>query len=173
MTVDRFIQHYQIQPADAIVMRKKFFGMVDHYVIYVGVHNGKHCFVANYTQGVKEISNQELNSFLQVLQPTKIDRFPGPADHRPYAVAKAISQVGKKAYSYISNNCEHFKNWVHTDDHRSDQVNNAGNIVAGVGVAAAVGGLAKKNTTVAALGLGAIALGLFLKSSATDNNKKK
>lgn len=172
MDINTFILKYGVQPADAIIMRKKLFGMVDHYVIYMGEHDNEHRFIANYTKGVKEISNQELNQFLHVLQPTNIDRFPGPDSNRSYAVRKANSQVGQKAYSYISNNCEHFKNWVHSDEHKSDQVDSAGNILLGAAVVATAGGLVKRNKTLTIVGLGALALGFFLKAQANDNNKK-
>lgn len=137
MTINQFINNNGIQPADAIVMRKKFFGMVDHYVIYLGIYNGRHRFVANYTKGVRDITPRELDDFLNVLQPTKIDRFPGHDVHRSNAVERALSRVGEKQYNYLSNNCEHFKNWVHKGQHRSQQVESASKAaVAGLGVVA-------------------------------------
>lgn len=138
MTLDLFISSHNIRPADAIVMKKKLFGMVDHFVIYMGIHEMKHVFVANYTKGVKVIPDHELQEFLQILEPTKIDRFPGPDSHRNAAVYRANSRIGERAYNYVTNNCEHFKNWVHHGEHKSTQVDNA------------MGGLA--------LGLGAVAL---------------
>ncbi len=126
MELNQFIKVYNIQPADAIVLQKKFFGMVDHYAIYLGIINGEHTFVANYTKGVQIITPIELNQFLQMLIPVKIDRFPGPESHRRDAIKRAVSQIGKKAYSYISNNCEHFKNWVHNGIPKSEQVERLG-----------------------------------------------
>lgn len=139
MTLHQFITYYNIKPADAVVMRKKLFGMVDHYVIYLGVSEQKHVFVANYTKGVKIIPDQELNEFLQILEPTKIDRFPGPDSHRNAAVNRAISRIGEKAYSYVTNNCEHFKNWVHRGEHKSAQVDTA---VEGIAIGAGIAVLA-------------------------------
>ena len=124
MTINQFIRRYAIQPADAVIMKKKLFGMVDHYVIYLGVYNHQHTFVANYIKGVKVIANHELNQFLQYLAPTNIDRFPGPEYDRQNAVKRAISRINEKAYDYLANNCEHFKNWVHKGEHRSEQVEN-------------------------------------------------
>lgn len=140
MTLHQFIVSNNIKPADSIVMRKKLFGMADHYVIYIGIRGRRHVFVANYRNGVKEIPDHELREFLQILQPTKIDRFPGPDSHRSAAVNRALSRVGERAYNYVSNNCEHFKNWVHRGEHKSTQVDNAIEGVAiGVGVAALAG----------------------------------
>lgn len=140
MNLNQFISHYSIRPADAIVMRKKFMGMVDHYVIYVGVFDNKHRFVANYTKGVRDITDQELNEFLQILEPTKIDRFPFHDSQRPEAVKRAISRVGERAYNYLSNNCEHFKNWVHHGKHKSEQVEGATQaVITGLGAIAVFG----------------------------------
>lgn len=143
MNLHQFITYYNIKPADAVVMKKKLFGMVDHYVVYLGVSEQKHVFVANYTKGVKIIPDQELREFLQFLEPTKIDRFPGPDTNRNAAVNRAISRIGERAYNYMTNNCEHFKNWVHRGEHNSPQVNNAIEGVAiGAGIAALAGLLA-------------------------------
>ncbi len=141
MTLNQFIQKFAIQPADAIIMQKKLLGMVDHYVIYVGVdRNNDHRFVANYTKGVKVIPNHELAQFLEVLVPSKIDRFPGPYQNRTAAVNRALSRVGEKSYNYLTNNCEHFKNWVHRGEHKSHQVDNAiSGVAIGLGAIAVIG----------------------------------
>ena len=110
MTINQFIRTNSIRPADAIVLQKKLFGMVDHYAIYIGYYNGEPQFVANYTKGVQVIAREEMSNFLRVLVPVKVDRFKGSKYQRKVAVKRTISQIGKKAYSYIHNNCEHFKN---------------------------------------------------------------
>lgn len=122
MTINQFIRTNRIRPADAIVLQKKFFGMVDHYAIFTGYYNGEPRFIANYTKGVQIIERKEMGSFLQVLVPVKIERFKGSETQRTTAVRRANSQIGKRAYSYIHNNCEHFKNWVQTGKPRSEQV---------------------------------------------------
>lgn len=141
MTLNQFITTYNIRPADSVVMKKKLFGMVDHYVIYLGLSNNRnHVFVANYTKGVKIIPDHELREFLQILEPTKIDRFHGTEPQRVAAVNRAISRIGERAYNYVTNNCEHFKNWVHRGEHKSAQVDNAMEGVAiGAGIAALAG----------------------------------
>jgi hypothetical protein len=124
MTLNEFIRQYAIKPADAIIMKKKLFGMADHYVIYLGVHNNNHTFVANYTKGVRVINNDDLKHFLSYLVPTDIDRFNGNEYERSNALRRAWSRVGEKAYNYLENNCEHFKNWVHRGENKSDQAEN-------------------------------------------------
>lgn len=141
MTIHQFIQYYQIRPVDAIVMRKKFLGMVDHYVLYMGVINNRHVFIANYTGGVQEIPSRELNTFLQKLVPIGIDRFPGSDEERERALRRANSRVGEKAYSYLNNNCEHFKNWVHKGEHKSLQAENFKQGALAVGFGALIVGI--------------------------------
>ena len=58
MTLNQFIVSNNIKPADSIVMKKKLFGMLNHYVIYLGISDYKHVFIANYTKGVKIISDE-------------------------------------------------------------------------------------------------------------------
>ncbi len=139
MNIHQFIMQNRIQPADAIILRKKFFGMVDHFVIYVGVYQNRHRFVANYTKGVRDISQSELNEFLRFLDPTKIEKFPGSENSRQDAVKRALSRLGENRYNIGNNNCEHFKNWVHFGKHESRQVEN---FKAGAGAVAGVALLA-------------------------------
>lgn len=140
MTIDEFISSCEIRPADAIVMQKKLFGMVDHFVVYLGIDNGHHIFVANYTQGVRIIENQQILKFLDYLVPTNIDRFYGSDNDRLLALERAWSRVGEKAYDYLSNNCEHFKNWVHKGVSKSKQADNFTQGVSTIlGVVAVVG----------------------------------
>jgi len=63
-----------------------------------------------------------MKEFLKLLIPVEVVRFPGKESERPKALRRAVSQIGKKAYSYLSNNCEHFKNWVHYGTPKSEQV---------------------------------------------------
>lgn len=140
MNLNQFITHYNIRPADAIVMRKKFMSMVDHFVIYVGVHNGIHQFVANHTKGVQFITYSELDNFLEKLQPTRLERFPGNEVQREKAIHRAVHRLGERDYRFFSNNCEHFKNWVHYGTHKSEQVEAAGQgLLFGLGAIAVVG----------------------------------
>ncbi|MBI1287150.1 MAG: hypothetical protein GC178_06170 [Flavobacteriales bacterium] len=136
MTINQFVQVNGLGITDAIVLRKKFFGMVDHYALYMGVRENRHVFIANYTQGVREIGEDELAEFLTQLEPTRIERFPGNEIQRVSAIRRAWSRVGQQAYDYITNNCEHFKNWVHWGEHRSEQVEAAGKVVAGAALIA-------------------------------------
>lgn len=125
MNINFFIKKHSIQPADAIIMKKKFFGMLDHYVIYLGIHNRQHTFVANYTKGIQFLNAAEIQDFLKTLVPTDIRHFQGNQTQRQQAIDRAISRVGENDYSLFENNCEHYKNYVHHGVHYSQQSNNA------------------------------------------------
>ena len=157
------IQQNNLKAADAIVLRKKFLGMVDHFAIYLGIDTqNEPVFVANYTQGVKRISREELDQFIQKLEPTRIERFEGEEHERKVAVSRGLERIGEQAYDYFANNCESFKNYVQKGINYSLQAKNFNKGAQTVGVGAAVIGvtaLAAKNPKVAAwaLGLGALA----------------
>lgn len=166
MTTSQFIQTNNLKQADAIVLRKKLLGMVDHYAIFLGYRGNHPIFVANYRDGVKEVSIIEIGQLLQTLEPTSIDRFFGSETERRQAIQRAMSRIGEKAYNYIANNCEHFKNWVHRGEHRSDQVKAAGNAAVIVGAGTAIIALANKNPKAGAIAVGLLLLGALLKDVA-------
>ena len=122
MTIHQFVIANNLRPVDAILLRKKLIGMVDHYAIYLGIMKGRHVFVANYTKGVRVIDDHEMEQFLTRLVPKCIERFNGDERQRQEALQRAISRVGENKYSLMSNNCEHYKNFVHHGVHRSEQV---------------------------------------------------
>lgn len=168
MTIPQFVIANDLKQADAIILRKKLLGMVDHYAIFLGYRDSAPVFVANYRDGVKEVSVKELSSILHTYQPEKIDRFPGTEVERSIAVNRALSRIGERAYSYITNNCEHFKNWVHHGENRSEQVKNAGNVSIGLAAAAGVLAISTKNQkfTIAAMSL--LLIGLLFREAAKD-----
>jgi len=157
------IESNNLQPADAIVLKKKFLGMVDHFAIFLG-YDGENLpyFVANYTKGVRRISMTELNEFLIKLEPTRIERFDGDDNIRENAVSRALSRMGENAYNIFSNNCESYKNDVHYGVNYSEQAKNFNSAVGKVGITSVFVGLAalaSKNKKVAVwiLGLAALA----------------
>jgi len=157
------ISENNLQPADAIVLRKKFIGMVDHYAIYLGSdEKNEPIFVANYTKGIKRISKNELNNFLRTLQPTHIEKFKGDANMRKSAIERAIKRLGEDSYHFFKNNCESFKNYVHFGVNKSVQAEDFNNVTGSLAIAGAtvaLGSLAMKNKKIAgwAIALAAIA----------------
>jgi len=168
MNVNTIIRKYNLKQADAIVLRKKILGMVDHYAIFIGYRGNVPVFVANYKDGVQEVSKTEMKKILQTLQPTAIERFRGSEYERMLAIKRAMSRVGERAYNYITNNCEHFKNWVHTGKNRSEQVNKVGNVALTVAAGTAVNAIVNKNPKSGAIAVGLLLLGTFLKDVAEN-----
>ena len=168
MIINEFVLAHQLKATDALVLRKRFIGMVDHYVLYMGLRANQPVFIANYKNGVKEISNEEIRSYLQKLEPVRIERFEGSESDRKLAFNRALSRIGERAYNYFSNNCEHFKNWVHFGDRYSSQVDTAGNIGLGTGSAIVLAGLVTKNSNAALWGAGILLLGTLLKGLSND-----
>jgi len=162
MTINQFISAYKVKPADAIVVKKENFGILNHYVIYLGVDvNGEHKFIANYTQGVRIIPTSKLIDFLKSYIPIQINKFVGSDEQRAFAVRRALSRMNEHAYNLILNNCEHFANWVQKGLPKSDQVEDFGKGIALAGLGAGVIGLTSKNKEIAIIGSIAAVLGLF------------
>lgn len=162
MTIEQFITAHDLKPADAIVVRKEEFGILDHYVIYLGKDNlGKHKFIANYSKGVQFIEPRELIEFLKLYVPVRLNRFIGNELQRVNAVRRALTRLNESAYNLILNNCEHFANWVQKGLPKSEQVEDAGKVLAVTGAGIGLIGLASKNEDVAWVGLLTAALGLL------------
>lgn len=162
MNIRSFVFQSKLKPADAVVLRKKFMGMFSHYVIYLGSERGQPVFAANFLNGVKIISNDEINEQLEVYRPDRIDRFPGNTYQRRSAVERARSKIGEKAYGLLSNNCEHYKNWVHYGQHISDQVGNVGKGSMVIGGAMALEGALSSNSKTRDRGIGILIVGAIL-----------
>jgi hypothetical protein len=168
MTLNSLITTNDLKQADAIVLNKKLLGMVDHYAIFLGYRNNSPVFVANYKNGVKEVSITDMREVLQTLQPTAIDRFNGTEFERKQAVSRALSRIGERAYNYFSNNCEHFKNWVHSGKNRSEQVRKAGNTALVASAGTAIYAIANKSPKAGFFALGLLLAGVFLKDVAEE-----
>lgn len=162
MNINLFITQKNLLPADALILRKKFFGMLDHYVIYLGTNRQEHQFIANYADGVRVVPNEQIHSLLQVYVPSNIERFPGRNEERPSAVKRAQSRIGERAYSLVANNCEHFKNWVHTGIETSSQVQKAGAAITIGGLGLALIGAGKKNKTAITWGVIILLIGILI-----------
>ena len=166
------VSKYNLRIIDAIVLKKRFIGMVDHYVLFGGFDDlNQPVFVANYKTGVQIVPNHDMINYLEILEPSKIIRFKGNEEKRIEAINRAKSRIGEKAYDYLANNCEHFVTWVHTGKHSSKQVADAGVGLMFVGGASTFAGATSKNKAVVALGLGTLLLGALLKYGFNDSKE--
>lgn len=170
--VNKFVYDNNLLPADAIVLRKKFLGMVDHYAIYLGENeNGEHKFSANFTKGVRELRKEEIQKELTTYLPEKIERCP---TDRNQALNRAFAMIGEKAYNYLSNNCEHYKNLVHYGVKKSAQVESAGKTLLVGGGVQTIYGLSKSKNKFPSVvkGVGMLLLGLVLVGLSTNEEEK-
>jgi hypothetical protein len=162
MSIPQFVSQHGLRPADAVVLTKKFFGMVDHFVIYLGLRNLQHTFIANYVEGVRIIPSHDIEKHLQTLVPTRVEKYPGHEWQRGEAIKRALSQLGQTAYNYVANNCEHFKNFVHYGIKHSTQVQKAGGVIALGGVGVTLMGIGKKSDGMTALGVLLVLIGIIV-----------
>lgn len=160
-TIDNFIRVNKLKPGDAILLNKKFMGMLDHFAVYLGFHSesSKHIFAANNTSGVQLFTTEEAELFLKTLEPKKIERFIGNLGERKAAVERALKMVGQKGYHLIFNNCEHYKNYVQFGKKYSSQVEILGKSSLVTGGITAISGIASGNNKALGWGLALLALG--------------
>jgi hypothetical protein len=135
------IYQNNLLPADVIVLRKKLFGMVDHFAVFLGYDlKQQPVIVANYTAGTKRISQKELNLFMENLTPERIERFQGTHSQRQKAIQRGLSKIGEDNYNYLDNNCEHYASFVQKGIPRSKQADAFKDSVSAIG-SIAVGGI--------------------------------
>ena len=168
MNLNDFIKRNNLKQTDAIVLKKRFLGLADHFVLFMGYRGNQPVFVANYKDGVQEVPMYELQKYLKVLKPERIERFPGSEDERKFAFKRAISRIGERAYNYLGNNCGHYKNYVHYGINYSKQVDTAGNVGLTIGAGLGLAGVVSKNPKVALWGTGILLAGLILKELAKE-----
>lgn len=110
---------HSLQPGDVLVRNKSFFGIIDHYGLYVG--NGK--VIDNHPdRGVSLIS---LNAFLSGRELERIARFNGNSFSKNQVVRKGYSMLGMN-YQLTKFNCEHFVNEAWGAGRKSQQVGAVG-----------------------------------------------
>nr|WP_294860487.1 lecithin retinol acyltransferase family protein [uncultured Fluviicola sp.] len=171
--INYLISKYNLRIIDAIVLRKRFIGMVDHYVLFGGYSNeNQPIFLANYKTGVQFVPHSDMVKYLSMLEPERIVPFKGNENERLAAIERAKSRIGERAYDYVTNNCEHFVTWVHTGKHSSKQVADVGVGLMIVGAVSTIGGgMGKKNDVALVIGIGALLLGALLKFGFNDSKE--
>lgn len=129
--IHRFIFENKLRPGDGVVVRKRFLGILKHYVIYLGKDRGRHRFIANTDQGVQVFSEGQIGDFLQYMKPRMIIPFDGDTRERQRAINRALTYPNPDSYSLLANNCEHYFTYVHKGESYSRQA-----AVYGAGLAA-------------------------------------
>lgn len=157
ITIDKFIRENSIRPADAVVVKKEPYRLLDHYIIYLGMESSGHIFIANYTWGTKILTEIDLIQFATEFSVDRIRRFQGNELQRHTAVHRALSRRDQSSYHLLYNNCEHFSNYVQTGSPFSQQTKTlgAGLVLTGLTTAAA-----SRNPSTQTVGLITTVLGL-------------
>lgn len=119
--IDAFVRNNGLRAGDAVIVKKEPFRILNHYVIYLGSYYGRHKFVANYTQGVRILEEEDMYKFGEYMTPTRIKRFLGNEVQRNTAVQRALNRVDEQSYNLLLNNCEHYSNYVQTGKPYSGQ----------------------------------------------------
>ena len=168
--IDLFVQQNNLEPADAIRVKKMPLKLVNHYIIYLGVKDDFHIFMANTLSGVKVYNYYDLMKDLETFIPEKIEKFIGNFQDRREAVIRALSRLNENSYNLILNNCEHFKNWVQNGVHKSKQVEDAG--IAALGMGGLMAATSKSKGGVYA-GLGLMLIGGLAWALSGENKELK
>lgn len=116
-----FIYNNKIRKADVVVVPKSEFNLVAHYAVYLGFNQfGEEIMSENkHGYGVRILTT---NQFFQENPSYKRLRlFNGNDYQRMQAVNRAISLIGRK-YDLINFNCEHYANYVQTNQSVSNQI---------------------------------------------------
>jgi len=132
MSINQIILNHKLRLGDAVELACPTMGFPKHYAVYMGTREGNPEFIANLIGGVKIVRGTELSGFLCKYEVTNVERFSGNELERRMIVRKALARLGEKAYSFVFNNCEHFKNWVLYGESKSRQVDL---ISSGIGLA--------------------------------------
>lgn len=163
MSVQEFIYVNNLEAGDVVVAKKNgILGLLDHYIVFLGwnAYGGRFEFIANFTEGVKRLSTDEIYSLIQSYTPTRIKKFVGNIEQRNQAINRAIIKLRfKEAYNLFTKNCEHFANYVQTGKEFSAQTKVAGSTMIGGGLLMAA---TSKNDNAKLIGGGIAALGALL-----------
>jgi hypothetical protein len=110
----------KLEPGDRIVVPITLLSITQHHAIYYGQINGIHYFIENKNGfGVRLITAEQF--IIENPSITRIQKFPGDAYDRTYAIQKAYKLLGKK-YDLLGYNCEHFANDIQHSVNTSPQV---------------------------------------------------
>lgn len=113
----------------------------DHIRVWRGAYHHHGIFVGqNAVVHFTDVRNSKVGASVRRCTLTAFERG-GAVERVAYrqslparqVVRRALSQLGRRGYSVLSNNCEHFARWCKTGEHASEQVRRAGAGAVGAG----------------------------------------
>ena len=121
--MNKIIRHFNLKPADRIIIPKSGIKLVQHHAIYIGPnHQGIDMIAENKAGiGVQIITANEF--FKGVTEITDIIRFKGDYFQRQSAIQRALRLKGK-SYHLVNFNCESYANYVQPNHSTSSQATN-------------------------------------------------
>jgi hypothetical protein len=126
-------QEYNLSFGDIAIRTKGGF-LSKHYAVFIGY--GRYDGIPYFVENQKDVNIRyiSLQQFLDEGSLVAIRKFEGNTNTVQQRIDEWINK-GEK-YSLLSNNCEHFANYVTTGFKDSKQINNAGLAVGGLGLLA-------------------------------------
>ncbi len=136
---DRPRAHKQIRPGDVICV-ERWGNLYRHYGVYVGkgqvIHYAGTGGDWDTDVAVRKV---DMKSFLRDADTYMICKFPQKSRNPRYrrytnkeTVERAYSRLGERKYDLLTNNCEHFAVWCHTNIAESRQVERADLLLHGI-----------------------------------------
>ena len=116
-------QNLNLQPGDRIVVPKSGVRLVQHHAIYLGTNCQGQNLIAENKIGHGVILVTADDFFKDVIEITRIEKFPGTNNEMKLAVQKALLKTGQ-TYDLIDYNCESFVNEIQYGKIESKQVKN-------------------------------------------------
>ncbi len=123
-------------PGDALRVRR---GLYWHYGLYAGEVDGKKMVFENTRENVKLVSLDDFSKGKEIESISYLG-----STKRDDIIRRANSILGKKKYSLLRNNCEHFVAWCQEGKPKSLQVRKGAKILAGTLTVVGTSILAKK-----------------------------
>ncbi|MFA0960268.1 lecithin retinol acyltransferase family protein [Roseivirga sp. BDSF3-8] len=119
-----FVRKYQLQPADSLVVAKKFNPLISHYAVYLGCNDEGTALIMEAYPGAG-VRLMPLSRFAKIYpRIRRVERFSGTEQERSARLRQAMRKVGRP-YHLLKNNCEHLVTQVQTGKSRSRQVRRA------------------------------------------------
>jgi hypothetical protein len=132
--VREFVYNNGLRIGDVIIAKLKNARVLDHYIVYMGYHNGQHYFIANFVgKGVQYYIETQVEEMFLRFEPVFIRKFNRSEWERSQVVGKGNDLIGRD-YSWLDSNCEHLANYLQYGVCESPQANKARQIGREVGV---------------------------------------
>ncbi|HTF02636.1 MAG TPA: lecithin retinol acyltransferase family protein [Bacteroidia bacterium] len=122
-TENDLVNHYNLKPADRVVVPKSGFQIVQHHALYLGYDEYGQHWIAENKIGIGVTVTRAKDFFRVNPNVTRVEPFSGSGDERKAAVQRALRLHGRP-YNLINYNCEHFVNHALKGNAHSAQVAN-------------------------------------------------